>query len=54
MGFFRQLHGNMHVQYDINGPYHVNFLHFLHLVEVWFVGFGQFPDYEFVALRGLL
>ena len=44
----------MHVQYDKNGPYHVNFLHFLHLVEVWFVGFGQFSDYEFVALRGLV
>ena len=41
------------VQYDKNGPYHVNFLHFLHLVEVRFVGFGQFSFYGFVALRGL-
>ena len=36
-----------------NGPYHVNFLHFLHLVEVRFVGFGQFSDYEFSAVAGL-
>ena len=31
----------------------MNFLHFLHLVEVRFVGFGQFSDYEFSAVAGL-
>ena len=32
----------------------MNFSNFLHRVEVRFVGFGQFYDYEFVAVAGLL
>ena len=31
----------------------MNFLHFLHRVEVRFVGFGQFYDYEFVVVARL-